>query len=118
MNKEPIGYTLFCDDIRLEVGNKVTLVGIYTTGMVVPQSFPITLPKFCLWINYQEPMDATWREIKFQVLAPGQEKPIAESVLELETFRQTPTLPPTIVTPADNAPRRSWYFPIAFAPLV
>ena len=35
-----------CDDIRPEVGNKVSFMGIYGQELVVP-SFPATLPKLC-----------------------------------------------------------------------
>jgi hypothetical protein len=40
-------FTLFSDDIRQEVGGKITYVGTYTGSMQVPE-FPATLPKFCI----------------------------------------------------------------------
>ncbi len=41
---------LFCDDIRLEVGNKHTYVGCYEAQLVVPE-LPIVLPKFCISVE-------------------------------------------------------------------
>ena len=37
-------YTLFCDDVRLEVGNKLSLMGVF--HQIVVQQFPVTILKF------------------------------------------------------------------------
>ncbi|MDQ3743342.1 MAG: hypothetical protein M3444_03060 [Acidobacteriota bacterium] len=39
-------YTLFCDDVRLEVGNKLSLMGVF--HQIVVQHFPVTLLKFAV----------------------------------------------------------------------
>lgn len=39
-------YTLLCDDVRLEVGNKLTLVGVFQNLMV--QQLPVSLIKFAV----------------------------------------------------------------------
>lgn len=39
-------YSLFCDDIRQELGDKVSLIGIYGSHMYV-HGFPARLPKLC-----------------------------------------------------------------------
>jgi hypothetical protein len=39
-------YTIFCDDVRLEVGNKLSLMGVF--HQVVVQHFPVTLLKFAV----------------------------------------------------------------------
>src|ERR687890_1957223 len=52
MNKEgqrqniELVYTLFCDDVRLEVGNKLSLMGVF--HQVAVQHFPVTLFKFAV----------------------------------------------------------------------
>lgn len=46
MKIEPTITTIFCDDIRQEVANKITLVGCYTTELLVGR-LPVTLPKLC-----------------------------------------------------------------------
>jgi hypothetical protein len=38
--------TVVCDDVRKEEGNKLSYMGIYGNGILVP-SFPFTLPKLC-----------------------------------------------------------------------
>lgn len=44
-------HAIYCDDIRHEVGNKQSLVGVYQGKMFVP-SFPVVVPKLCIavWI--------------------------------------------------------------------
>jgi hypothetical protein len=39
-------YTTFCDDLRPEVGNKVSYMGVYQGTMFV-EAFPLALPKLC-----------------------------------------------------------------------
>src|SRR5260370_13712907 len=39
-------YTLFCDDVRLEVGNKLSYMGVFQ-NIVVPQ-LPVWLPKLAV----------------------------------------------------------------------
>jgi hypothetical protein len=41
-----LNYTLFCDDVRLEVGNKLSLMGVF--HQLVVQHFPVTLMKFAV----------------------------------------------------------------------
>src|SRR2546421_11824907 len=39
-------YTIFCDDVRLEVGNKLSLMGVF--HQVAVHQFPVTLLKFAV----------------------------------------------------------------------
>jgi hypothetical protein len=39
-------YTIVCDDVRLEVGNKLSLMGVF--HQVAVQQFPVTLMKFAV----------------------------------------------------------------------
>ncbi len=45
-DKLELMYTLFCDDVRLEVGNKLSLMGVF--HQLVVQRFPVTLMKFAV----------------------------------------------------------------------
>lgn len=45
-DKLQLVYTLFCDDVRLEVGNKLSLMGVF--HQVAVQHFPVTLMKFAV----------------------------------------------------------------------
>ena len=44
-------YTLFCDDVRLEVGNKLSLMGVFQNIMV--QQMPVSLIKFAVVHHWQ-----------------------------------------------------------------
>ena len=41
-----LAYTIFCDDVRLEVGNKLSLMGVF--HQIVVQQFPVTVMKFAV----------------------------------------------------------------------
>jgi hypothetical protein len=45
-DKPALVYTIFCDDVRLEVGNKLSLMGVFHQIMV--QQAPVTLMKFAV----------------------------------------------------------------------
>lgn len=45
-----VDYVLICEDIRLELGNKPSAMGIFTDDVAVLQ-FPIHFPKFCFLIH-------------------------------------------------------------------
>ncbi|HYH85665.1 MAG TPA: hypothetical protein VEX60_09285 [Pyrinomonadaceae bacterium] len=44
--KLQLAYTICCDDVRLEVGNKLSLMGVF--HQIVVQQFPVTLMKFAV----------------------------------------------------------------------
>ena len=46
IEKLELAYTLFCDDVRLEVGNKLSYMGVFQT-IIVPQ-LPVWLPKLAV----------------------------------------------------------------------
>ena len=45
-------YSMICDDIREEKGNKLTLVGVYPHNILVP-NFPFTFAKLCFLFSYK-----------------------------------------------------------------
>ena len=50
-------YSIMCDDVRREEGNKLSFMGIYGASLVVP-AFPIALPKLCFVMSVLSPGDA------------------------------------------------------------
>jgi hypothetical protein len=84
--------TIFCDDIRTEIGGKITYVGTYRQTIFIHEEFPATLPKFCFAVSYFEdpndlpshlelrvffPGDGSEPSIAGELELPGQAKPIA-----------------------------------------
>jgi hypothetical protein len=70
------GYTLFCDDIREEVGNKLTYLGTYA-GRFMHDKFPFVLPKIALGIVYYQRCNKVVLPIRYWIFLPGDtvEKP-------------------------------------------
>jgi hypothetical protein len=60
----PYGITTYCDDIRMEVAGKVTLVGCYTGEMTIFGVTPAALPVFCAFVNFQIPTTMTFEKTK------------------------------------------------------
>lgn len=57
----------FCDDVRQEIGNKFSLMGCYGTDLYVP-SFPITLPKLCVFVNARTPRETPFRQLTLRLM--------------------------------------------------
>lgn len=67
-------YTLLCDDVRLEIGNKISLMGVFQNIMV--EKLPISLIKFAV-INH-------WRgegqhQTEVRILSPDKQNLIVTS---------------------------------------
>lgn len=65
---------ILCDDVREEIGNKISLMGIYDDNIVLPV-LPAVLPKLCIYINMIDvSKDVTAFKVKVSV--PGKDSPI------------------------------------------
>ena len=67
-------YTLYCDDVRLEVGNKLSLMGVFQNIMV--QQLPISLIKFAV-VNHWRGGGVHLSEVR--ILTPDRTKPVVAS---------------------------------------
>jgi hypothetical protein len=80
--------TTWCDDIRQEVGGKLTLVGVYSGAMLVG-SFPITLPKLCLSVKAITDRNQPFRFLTLRLFKDDdqwQELHVSETELEQSTL--------------------------------
>jgi hypothetical protein len=59
--------TIFCDDVRQEIGGKLSLIGVYNGVMYVPQ-FPATLSKLWVMATFSMPHDEPPKSLKIRVL--------------------------------------------------
>jgi hypothetical protein len=64
------GYTIFCDDIRVEVGNKLTFVGTYTSALIAHGTFPFVMPKLALHVVYMQRHPNVIPPSKFMIFLP------------------------------------------------
>ena len=67
-------YTLFCDDVRLEAGNKLSFMGVFQNIMV--QQVPISLIKFAV-VNHWRGEGTHLSEVR--ILTPDRQHPIVVS---------------------------------------
>jgi hypothetical protein len=81
------GYTIFCDDIRNEPGDKLTFVGCYNAVMFVPPKFPLVLPKFCVHLNVFSPATMPYETVRARCYVPGDRDPIADESIEVPSLQ-------------------------------
>jgi len=67
-------YTLLCDDVRIEMGNKISLMGIFQNIMV--EQFPVSLIKFAV-INHWRGAGA--HETEIRILSPDKSNIVVTS---------------------------------------
>src|SRR5258706_9393221 len=67
-------YTLFCDDVRLEVGNKLSYMGVFQ-NIVVPQ-LPVWLPKLAV-VNHWRGVGSLLSEVR--ILMPDRQQALVVS---------------------------------------
>ena len=72
--KLELAYTLFCDDVRLEVGNKLSYMGVFQT-IIVPQ-VPVWLPKLAV-VNHWRGDGAHLSEVR--ILMPDRQQALVVS---------------------------------------
>ena len=76
-------YTIFCDDVRLEVGNKLSLMGVF--HQIVVQQFPVTLLKFAV-VSQWRGEGSHLSEVR--ILSPDRRQPVV--IAEPAPFDVTP----------------------------
>src|ERR1043165_7817812 len=67
-------YTLLCDDVRIEMGNKISLMGIFQNIMV--EKLPVSLIKFAV-INHWK--GSGNHETEIRILAPDKANVVVTS---------------------------------------
>lgn len=67
-------YTLFCDDVRLEVGNKLSFMGVFQHILV--QQLPVSVLKLAV-VNHWQGQGSYLSEVR--ILTPDRRQPIVVS---------------------------------------
>lgn len=60
-------WATFCDDVRQEIGNKLSYLGIYGPNLIVP-AFPTTLVKLCCVFSVRVPLGKLPKNVTFRLL--------------------------------------------------
>lgn len=69
-----VAFCVFCDDVRAELGNKLSLMGLYSGDMIVPGPPPVGLPKLCVVVWITTDIDDPMERVNVRVLAPPDER--------------------------------------------
>lgn len=75
---------IYCDDVRRELGGKLSFMGVYQGEMYVP-GFPIDLQKLCVHISAFAPVGNPFQKLTFRILKDDEilaEIPIHEDQLK------------------------------------
>ena len=85
----PYGYTIFCDDVRLEASGKTSYMGIYRGKLILNVPLPASLLKLHLVIHYFERPNESTEPVNIHVYMPGDAEgaPTAAVVLPLDDAR-------------------------------
>jgi hypothetical protein len=70
---------IYCDDIRNEIGDKLSFMGVYDSEMTL-QEFPAQLPKFCIQVKVQFNGELPPKSVKISIR--NGETVISETVLD------------------------------------
>jgi hypothetical protein len=60
-------WSIFCDDVRQEIGNKLSYLGIYGPVLIV-ESIPTNLVKLCCVMSVRVPAESPPRKVTFRLL--------------------------------------------------
>ena len=61
-------HSIYSDDVRHEIGNKRSIIGIYTGKMFVTE-FPVVLPRLCISTVVVTPINRPFKELRFRLLS-------------------------------------------------
>jgi hypothetical protein len=92
-------YAIFCDDIRNEVGNKTSLMGIYN-GLMYLSAMPAFIPRLGVSIKFCGPIDEKVQSLSFKILSSAQDEPILEMEIGTRDIAEGQGNP--IVVPPDG----------------
>src|ERR1700748_1197615 len=69
-----LGFTLLCDDVRLEVGNKLSFMGVFQN--IIVERIPVSLFKFAV-VNHWQGQGSYLSEVR--ILSPDRQQAIVVS---------------------------------------
>lgn len=60
-------HVIWCDDIRQEVGNKPSFMGVYTAGIVLP-GLPAVLPRLAVYVWLDTPIERPFKKLVMRLV--------------------------------------------------
>src|SRR5579859_7835353 len=63
-------FCIFCDDIRHEVSNKQSLIGVYNSDMIISAAPPVFVPQLGVYLWVQSDLDDRPSQLRIRVTVP------------------------------------------------
>ena len=108
------GFSIFCEDIREEVGEKFSWMGIFRKEITVPEDFPVFIKNFAIIIKYYEIVDLYKNDLIFRIYGTD-DVVIAEQKIMRDSIVSW-SLEPGSVAPDENL--IGFELPFIFSPMV
>ena len=91
-------FAIFCDDVRLEAGGKLSFMGVYHGHLMIPLPH-VVLPRLCAVIHLRTPAAEPFQELTFRLMR-------GEEVLVTHRVEKPviPTMPSGTPDAADGEP--------------
>ena len=106
-------YCSFCDDVRLEAGNKLSIMGIYGGELVVPVA-PFVLARLCCVIGFLTPVENPVSSLSLVLRANGAD--IARGEVPPQQLVEMRQRSEALSSTDDPISRYSLSFPLAVNP--
>src|SRR5437763_17222776 len=87
MKSRRVGHSVFCDDIRAELGNKLSLMGVYATDILIATAPPVMFAKLGVVTWVISDRDDLPQKVTLRILIP----PDRTELVKIETQAGTPT---------------------------
>ena len=110
MNSKRFLTATYCDDIRNEVGNKLSLMGCYQGDLQV-QTVPAMLPKLCVFASIVTPKERPFKSLTLRIVLDNDQELARMEVPEAG-------LAEAAENNDETSTRRTFNAAIAFAPFV
>lgn len=78
------GTTIFCDDIRQELGGKHIFIGIYDDALISHIPFPIVMPSFSFAVKILEPVTEIGSKMELKIFGPSESSEAQDTIFEVE----------------------------------
>ena len=101
---------IYCDDIRHEIGNKMSFMGCYQSELFVPTA-PIGLAKLCVYLTILTPKARPFKSLTFRVVLDDQTE-LARLEIPPEGFADLQEVPD------DTATRKAINTAMVFSPFI
>lgn len=103
-------YSLICDDIRFEQKNKLSYIGVYSDGILVPK-LPFTFPRFCVAQEYESDRGEQFN-IRARLRGPKLNLPTIEGIRSPRSSDSNRVKLPLIISPLVVEEEGDYFFEV------